>query len=79
MLIFGSTRINSNTTEGEIVDAVALTKGVISTSYGEGDAVATDNLTVTDLFNPTLSDSTLSDGTVTVTPGVTVLTVVGPI
>ena len=39
-LIFGSSRINSNTTEGEIVDAVTVTKSAVSAGYGEGDAVA---------------------------------------
>ena len=39
-LIFGTERINSNTTVGEIVDAVSITKTAVSTNYNAGDAIA---------------------------------------
>ena len=39
-LLFGGERINSNTTVGEIVDVVGITKTAISVSYGQGDAIA---------------------------------------
>ena len=39
-LIFGNERINSNTTVGEIVDAVSITKTAVSASYAPADAIA---------------------------------------
>lgn len=60
-LIFGSERINSNTTVGEIVDAVGITKTAVSVDYAVGDAVAyvisIENQGNTDLAGITVTDN----------------------
>lgn len=39
-LVFGGRRSNSNTTEGEVIDVLTLTKTAISENYGRDDAIA---------------------------------------
>ena len=60
-LLFGSERINSNTTVGEIVDVVGMTKTAISVSYGQGDAIAyaisIENRGATAITGLTLTDN----------------------
>lgn len=60
-LLFRSERINSNTTVGEIVDSVTLTKTAVSANYAAGDAIAyvvsIENLGGAALTNLTVTDN----------------------
>lgn len=73
-LSFGNTRVNSNVTEGEIVEIISAVKTAISTSYGGGDGVAYA-ISITNTGTTDMTDITIEDdlgafvfGTQTLTP-----------